>query len=273
MPGGDEPEQRPHVRAAVAQRRPEALGAGQTAQFRGRGQHVRGVEPARVDEVIEAQPRAAGQRGPGGMATTSSSAAMPSAVSGLVPAMCTGSPGLATPSIRPSSIRPVATCSLIWPRSTTRIARFRASCGGFQHMLLEFARDVCGLAGLRHAETDPDAVELLLVPLTCSPTGHEGAIRVAAGTLAERILGAGRTVERYHCAYGANPEYVATLQAHGPAFSGHDDAGDVRIAELPDHPFFLGTLFQPELADEPRPHPIIRAFAEAVVRHPAAAGV
>ena len=41
----------------------------------------------------------------------------------------------------------------------------------------------------------------------------------------------------------------------------------MRIAELPGHPFFLATLFQPELAAEPRPHPIIRAFAAAATGH------
>ena len=47
----------------------------------------------------------------------------------------------------------------------------------------------------------------------------------------------------------------------------------MRIAELPGHPFFLATLFQPELAgDGTRAHPIIRAFATAAVRHASAAG-
>ena len=45
---------------------------------------------------------------------------------------------------------------------------------------------------------------------------------------------------------------------------GYDDTGDPRIAELPDHPFYLATLFQPELAgDGTRPHALIEAFARA----------
>ena len=48
-------------------------------------------------------------------------------------------------------------------------------------------------------------------------------------------------------------------------FGAHDDDGAPRSLELPDHPFFLGTLFQPELAgDGTRAHPVIRAFADAV---------
>jgi CTP synthase (UTP-ammonia lyase) len=49
-------------------------------------------------------------------------------------------------------------------------------------------------------------------------------------------------------------------------FTGADESGEVRIAELPDHPFFLVTLFQPELAgDGTRAHPVIKAFATAAV--------
>ncbi|MFJ5797702.1 CTP synthase C-terminal region-related (seleno)protein [Streptomyces decoyicus] len=141
---------------------------------------------------------------------------------------------------------------------------FLGTCAGFQHALLEFARNVCGRAGAAHAENRPEADDLLIVPLACSLVGHEGAVEVTPGSLAERVLGAERTVERYHCAYGADPACPDVLRAHGMHFSGVDEAGDVRIAELPDHPFFLATLFQPELADDGRrPHPIIRAWAFA----------
>lgn len=159
--------------------------------------------------------------------------------------------------------------------SAARTARergipFLGTCGGFQHAVLEFARDVCGLSGVHHAENQPDSADLLIVPLACSLVGHEGVVNVDRGSLAERVLGADRTVERYHCSYGTSPEYLEVLRAHGLHFSGADEAGEVRIAELPDHPFFLATLFQPELAgDGTRPHPIIRALASAAVEHAA----
>jgi CTP synthase (UTP-ammonia lyase) len=77
-------------------------------------------------------------------------------------------------------------------------------------------------------------------------------------------MGADRSVERYHCSYGLDPAYLDKLTQAGVVFSAHDDAGDVRALELPGHPFFLGTLFQPELAgDGTRAHPVIRAFADA----------
>jgi CTP synthase (UTP-ammonia lyase) len=141
---------------------------------------------------------------------------------------------------------------------------YLGTCGGFQHALVEYARNVCGLVTVQHAEVAPDAADLLITPLECSLAGHEEAVMVVPGTLAARIVGPGRRTERYNCSYGLNPEYLETLTGAGLRFSGFDDSGHVRIVELPGHPFFLGTLFQPELqGDGSQPHPILRAFAAA----------
>lgn len=140
---------------------------------------------------------------------------------------------------------------------------FLGTCGGFQHAVLMLARDLCGIAGAAHAEYGPGG-EPVVVALECSLAGHEGGIRYEPGSLIGDIMGAERSVERYHCAYGLDRAYVDRLAAGGVRFSARDDTGDVRVLELPDHPFFLGTLFQPELAgDGTRAHPVIRAFATA----------
>jgi len=90
-------------------------------------------------------------------------------------------------------------------------------------------------------------------------------VTVRPGTLAARIMGAGPSTERYFCSYGLDEEYLPTLEAHGLVVSGVDDHGAVRLAERGDHPFFLGSLFQPELASSATwVHPIIRAFVAAV---------
>ena len=108
-------------------------------------------------------------------------------------------------------------------------------------------------------------------------TGVETAADVAAYLLAGADVvmttssllrhGPGHAAARYQCSYGLAPAYRDLLAGHGLVFSGEDDGGEVRIAELPGHPFFLATLFQPELAAEPRPHPIICAFAAAAAGH------
>jgi CTP synthase (UTP-ammonia lyase) len=155
---------------------------------------------------------------------------------------------------------------------------FLGTCGGFQHALLEYARNVCGLTGVSHGENTPGentlgGEDLLITQLACSLVGHEGAVHVTPGSLAEKVLGTTQTMERYHCSYGVNPRYLDTLREHGVHFTGFDDAGDVRIAELADHPFFFCTLFQPELAgDGTHPHPIISAFAAAAAVHAGSRG-
>ncbi|HZF92950.1 CTP synthase C-terminal region-related (seleno)protein [Streptomyces sp.] len=147
---------------------------------------------------------------------------------------------------------------------------FLGTCGGFQHALLEFARAVCGLTRVAHAENDPDADDFLIEPLACSLAGHEAAVRLEPGSLVHSLLGVERTVERYSCRYGPS-RHLDTLRGHGLRFSGHDENGAVRIAELPGHPFFVATLFQPELSgDGSRPHPVIRALARAAAEHAAA---
>ncbi|MFF2081362.1 hypothetical protein ACFVXG_42155 [Kitasatospora sp. NPDC058162] len=147
---------------------------------------------------------------------------------------------------------------------------FLGTCAGFQHAVLEYARNVCGITGAVNGEQHPDHDQQVIVPLSCSLVGHEGAVAITPGTLAERALGATGTQERYHCTYGLNAEYLDRLRAHGLRFSGADASGEVRILELPEHPFFLASLFQPELSgDGTRAHPMIRALAEAAVAHAA----
>ena len=143
---------------------------------------------------------------------------------------------------------------------------FLGTCGGFQHAILHLARDLAGIEGARHAEYGLTE-NAVVVELECSLVGHEGPIAYTPGTLIARITGVERSLERYHCAYGIAPAYVELLERAGVVFGAHDADGAPRALELADHPFFLGTLFQPELAgDGTRAHAVIRAFAEATAR-------
>jgi CTP synthase (UTP-ammonia lyase) len=142
------------------------------------------------------------------------------------------------------------------------------TCGGFQHLLLEFARNVCGLVDVAHAEVDPAATRQLIVPLACSLLGEEGTIVVSPGTKAAQAMGAGAATERYFCRYGLDDQYLGVLQDHGLVVSGQDELGDARLVELADQAFFVGSLFQPELSSGPGwAHPLIVAFAAAVREH------
>lgn len=138
---------------------------------------------------------------------------------------------------------------------------FLATCGGFSHTLLEFARSVCGIADAAHAENAPGAGRVLIVPARRALAGHERRVRFQSGSLAERVFGAPATTERHHSGYELDPAYGPVLEAGGLRLSGHDDDGVARVAELPGRRFFMATAFQPELT--PDPHPVVAAFARA----------
>jgi CTP synthase (UTP-ammonia lyase) len=144
---------------------------------------------------------------------------------------------------------------------------FLGTCGGFQHALLEFARHVAGLPAADHAETNPAAGTLVVTPLSCPLVEQTGPIRFTAGSVIAAAYGRDSAHEGYHCNYGLNPAHRAALERAGLRFTAFDEKDDPRAAELPvaTHPFFVGTLFQPEraaLRDETPP--LVRAFISAI---------
>ncbi|MEO5510114.1 MAG: hypothetical protein ABIV28_09210 [Longimicrobiales bacterium] len=125
---------------------------------------------------------------------------------------------------------------------------FLGTCGGFQHAVLEFARNVIGIAGAAHAELEPTAVSPFLTALTCSLVEVSGTITLTPGSKLDDCYGRGQIEEGYHCTYGLNENHRATLENAGMRFTGFADDETVRSFELDQHPFFVGTLFQPERA-------------------------
>ncbi|HVU22871.1 MAG TPA: CTP synthase [Opitutus sp.] len=144
---------------------------------------------------------------------------------------------------------------------------FLGTCGGFQHAVIEFARHVAGLAGADHAETNPSAPTLLVTPLACSLVEQTTPLRFVPGSLVHAAYGADAAVEGYHCNFGPNPAHVPALERAGLRFTAFDGTGEPRAAELaPElHPFFVGTLFQPERAAlRGAVPPLVRAFVRAI---------
>jgi CTP synthase (UTP-ammonia lyase) len=138
------------------------------------------------------------------------------------------------------------------------------TCGGFQHVVLEFARDVLGFDDAQHAEYDPYASMLFITALSCSPAGKTLTVHLREGTKAALAYGAQTTKERYYCNFGLNPEYVHAIADGGLLMSGVDQDDEERIVELPDHPFFLASLFVPQTSSAPgAPHPLFTALVAA----------
>jgi CTP synthase (UTP-ammonia lyase) len=123
---------------------------------------------------------------------------------------------------------------------------FLGTCGGFQHALIEYARNVAGLAAADHAETNPEASVLLISQLSCSLVEKEMELMLTEGSVIGRSYGTATTAERYRCNYGPNPLYQQALFNGALRATAHDLDGEIRGGELSAHPFFVGTLFQPE---------------------------
>lgn len=138
------------------------------------------------------------------------------------------------------------------------------TCGGFQHLVLEYARNVLGMVDADHAEYEPDAPRLFVDALECSLAGLAMAVTLRPGTVAAVAYEASSATERYYCNFGLNPRYRDELEAAGLRVSGTDQDGAVRIVELSEAGFFVGTLFVPQVSSTPdASHPLVRSFVAA----------
>jgi CTP synthase len=162
-----------------------------------------------------------------------------------------------------------------------RIARenkipYLGLCLGLQCAVVEFARNVCGLADANSSEWNP-ATPYPVIDLLPEQEGVVdlgGTMRLGAypadltpGSLAERMYGEAKISERHRHRYEVNPAYHRVLQENGMVFSGMSpDRRLVEIIELPDHPYFIAGQFHPELKSRPtRPHPLFRGFVGAAL--------
>lgn len=143
---------------------------------------------------------------------------------------------------------------------------FLGTCGGFQHAILEYARNVMGWEDAAHAETDTEG-RMVIAPLTCSLVEKSDTIELRANTLIARAYGRDSIEEGYHCNYGISGEFADALQSQALRVTGWDENGDIRAVELVTHPFFVATLFQHERnALAGRPAPLVQAFLHAAAQ-------
>ncbi|HEY0288841.1 MAG TPA: CTP synthase [Pseudomonas sp.] len=143
---------------------------------------------------------------------------------------------------------------------------FLGTCGGFQHALLEYARNHLGWADAEHAETAPDSHRAIITPLSCSLVEAFAPIRLLPGSRICDAYGALDTQERYRCRYGLRRELEEAMFGGAMKVSGYDHEDEIRAIELQDHPFFVATLFQPERAAlEGQTPPLVKAFVQACV--------
>ncbi|MEM7563708.1 MAG: hypothetical protein AAF353_11755 [Pseudomonadota bacterium] len=141
---------------------------------------------------------------------------------------------------------------------------YLGTCAGFQHAVLEFARNALGQSQAESIEDNPHTAMPLINALQCKLYDKSESIFIQSDSLAAQIFQSSETFEAYHCGFGVNAEYLALFDNTALKFSGHDSEGDPRILEIPEHRFFVATAFQPERsALGQMTHPLILAFLSA----------
>ena len=141
---------------------------------------------------------------------------------------------------------------------------FLGTCAGFQHAIVEYARNVLGWTDAAHAETAPDATRPVVVPLACALVEATDTVHFIPGTRIAKAYGTGQSIEGYRCRYGMNPAFQRALLAGPLRATAEDASGEIRALELDNHPFFVLTLFQPERAAlRAEVPPLVAAFLQA----------
>jgi len=141
---------------------------------------------------------------------------------------------------------------------------FLGTCGGFQHAIVEYARNVLGWSDAEHGESASGQGRTVISPLTCALLNEEGTVRLVPGTRISSAYRANVATEEYFCSYGVNQEFRSALVAGPLRATATDESDALRAVELDSHPFFVATLFQPERAAlKGRVAPLVVAFVAA----------
>lgn len=130
-----------------------------------------------------------------------------------------------------------------------------------------------GIADADSAEHDSSSKNFIVAPVACPvPDRRAGApklfgplrLRVQPGCRLAAIYGGCEIFEEHFCNYEVNPAYHQALENAGLRLAAFDATGELRAVELPGHPFFIATLYQPQLSSTvSKPHPVIVEFLAA----------
>jgi CTP synthase (UTP-ammonia lyase) len=139
------------------------------------------------------------------------------------------------------------------------------TCAGFQHAIIELARNVLGIKDAQHEEYDAQSSTLFINKLVCSLAGKTMDVHLKSGSIAHKLYGLDETKENYYCNFGINSAFKQYLAHPQITVSGVDQDDEIRIIEIPSNKFFLITLFVPQTKSVPgAPHPLIKGFIKAV---------
>ncbi len=141
------------------------------------------------------------------------------------------------------------------------------TCGGLQYAVLEFLRDGLGV-GATHAEVDAPGPDHAIAELPCSLRGEQRVVTPVVGTAFAALTGGRPFVGMHYCGYGPTPSTVTLLTRHGWIVEATAPDAPVEVLTYMPHPFFVLTLFQPQIGavDHGQVHPLVHAFVDVCRR-------
>ena len=143
------------------------------------------------------------------------------------------------------------------------------TCGGFQHMVIEFARNVLGLSEANSEENDAECADAVIAKLSCSLVYKKEQLEISdSDSILARAVGSNEFIGEYRCNYGFNETYrKAFHNSDAIAAVVESKDGNFRGFELKKHPFFVGTFFIPQLDFKGNySYRIIKSFVKAVIK-------
>ena len=162
---------------------------------------------------------------------------------------------------------------------------FFGICLGLQVAIIEYARNLCGLQATNSSEFEAECANPVISLMSSQREVQElgGTMRLGAypcklrpGSRVAQIYGTDEVSERHRHRYEVNNGYRDLLAEYGLRCTGLSPDGSlVEMIELPEHPWYVGCQFHPELRSRPmRPHPLFASFIGAALarRRKAAAG-
>ena len=142
------------------------------------------------------------------------------------------------------------------------------TCAGFQHMVIEFARNVLGMYGADSEEINEECPDAVIARLPCSLVYKKEQLKISdPDSIMARALGVDGFIGEYRCNYGFNEAYhSAFLNSNMIAAIAQNEDGYIRGFEVKGLPFFVGTLFIPQLDFKgDGSYRIIRSYLNAVL--------
>lgn len=142
------------------------------------------------------------------------------------------------------------------------------TCGGFQYMLVEYARNVLNISGAGHEESEPEAEDLIIEKLECSLKASREDVHIRdKNSWLAHVHQAESFNAGYNCAFGLSAVAQKKMDSHPLAFTAFSESGQARAFELKDRLFYRGTLFQPPLTSTvEEPNPLIMDFIRVCVK-------